>query len=222
MLEHHIQKNIVYSLAHAERLRFAELKPDGLENKLFDYHLKIVVRDGYVAKSGDGSYSLTAEGRMMWLRASKNEQWFAETAYSVLFMIIRRKSDGAWLLARRKTHPLFDMVGFIHGAPVYTEDIADTASSVVKAKTGLEGKFSYLGSGYLRIFNRDQLESYTHFNLLVCEDAPDADLSEDDTAAYLWVDQTKLSEQNLIPNMQTLIDLYTRGEQFFVEKTINY
>ena len=46
MLDHHIQRQIVYQLAFVDSLRFGELKPDDLDNKLFTYHLKKVVSAG--------------------------------------------------------------------------------------------------------------------------------------------------------------------------------
>jgi hypothetical protein len=46
MLDHHIQKSIVYDLAFAESLRFSDLKPPELENKAFTYHLKKVMKAG--------------------------------------------------------------------------------------------------------------------------------------------------------------------------------
>ena len=222
MLQHHIQKTIVYSLAHADGLRFSELKPAEIENKLFDYHLKIVIKDGLAVKHDDGKYALTPEGRRIWLRSSQSDDWFAEAAYSVLFLAIRNKADGKLLLARRKTHPLFDMTGFLHAAPVHSEDIGQTASRVTKQRTGLDATFQYCGSGYLRMYNQDSLESYTHFNMLASEDAHGELVAEDDSAVFSWVDAAKIDELKLIPNMSTLLELYSAGEQFFVEKTIRY
>lgn len=222
MLEHHIQKAIVATLAHSEGLRFGELKPAELENKLFDYHLKIVIRDHFVAKSEDGLYSLTPDGRRIWLRTSKDQNWFAEVAYSVLFLVIRRKSDGAWLLATRKTHPLLGKTGLMHAVPEANKDIADSARDSAKEKTGLDCEFKRLGGGFLRIYESDNLESFTQFSLLVCDDAMGELKSTDDKADYVWQTDPDFTADEMVPNMPLLVSRYEKGEPFFIEETIRY
>ena len=73
MLDHHIQRTIVYTLAFAESMRFGELKPDELDNKLFNYHLKKVIAAGYVAKNDEGLYTLTSEGKRVGKGALKKQ-----------------------------------------------------------------------------------------------------------------------------------------------------
>jgi hypothetical protein len=221
MLEHHIQKTIVYALAHSDGLRFAELQPDGLENKLFDYHLKILIRDSFVRKTDDGIYELTPEGKAVWSKQVKVRTWYSEVPYSVVFMVVRRKSDGAWLFARRKTQPLYGMTGFLHAAPTTSEEITEVAKRVLAQKTGLDAEFEYRGSGFLRIYNGDELESFTNFSMVCAEVAGDISITSDELADYYWANNPE-EEKNLIPNMPTLLEAYISGEQFFIEKTINF
>ena len=171
MIDHHIQRSILYHLALADSLRVSQLNPDIWENKLFSYHLKKVVAAGYVKKQEDGTYTLTSEGRRLGLRAVQLENTDLSKPHSVLFLVVRRATDQAWLLYRRSAHPLKDKVGFMHAVPEADVSVLDTASRILKEKTGLSGKFHALGGGYFRIYQAEQLESFTHFTLLVCEDA---------------------------------------------------
>ena len=95
MLDHHIQRTIVYTLAFAESLRFAELKPDDIDSKLFTYHLKKVVSAGFVTKTADGAYALTPEGRRVGKGALEKQSRMINRAYSILLLAIRRKEDRA-------------------------------------------------------------------------------------------------------------------------------
>lgn len=113
MLDHHIQRTIVYTLAFAESMRFGELKPDELDNKLFNYHLKKVIAAGYVAKNDEGLYTLTSEGKRVGKGALKKQSRLIDRAYSILLLCVRRESDGAWLLVRRRTQPLLGLKGFM-------------------------------------------------------------------------------------------------------------
>lgn len=221
MLEHHIQRSIVYRLALTPSLTFSELKPDTLENKLFTYHLKKTVSAGLVEKNSDGRYALTAEGRVLGVHVLENTEAIIDRAYSVLFLVIRRKSDGAWLLYKRGSHPLYGRVGFMHVTPNATESSLQTASVVCKQRTGLDVAFRALGSGFFRVYEGEKLESFTNFTLLVCEDAQGELQGDDELAEYFWEASPDFTADDMLPNMPVLAELYAQGEPFFVEKRLS-
>lgn len=219
MLDHHIQRTIVYQLALANAQRFSELKPDDIESKLFTYHLKKVVGQGYVTKDSEGLYELTPEGRRLGVSVLKSQQDISDRAHSILFLVIRRASDGAYLLYKRLNHPLKDRVGFMHSVPVPETEVADSAAELVKRRTGLTCSFSVLGNGYFRMFKEQALESFTHFTLLVCEDAEGELIGSYKHAEYFWQTNPDFNDKSMLPNMPILVENYERGKPFFVEKT---
>jgi len=225
MLDHHLQRSIVYRLALSQGARFSELKPDIVDNKLFTYHLKKVVAAGYVAKGEDGLYSLTPEGRRLGIRVLDKQQVLVDRADSVIFMVVRRKADKAWLLYRRKVHPLFDMVGFMHATPTATASCTTVAAETLFQTTGLRGTFTALGGGYFRVYRGEELESFTHFTLVACEDAEGELVQNDDYADYHWQDDPDFADPAMLPDTIPLADLYGRrrnfGENFFVEQTFH-
>lgn len=220
MLDHHLQRAIVYRLAFAEGLRFSELKPDTLENKLFTYHLRKVLDAGYVSKNAAGLYSLTPEGRRLGVHVLETQNMLPELADSVVFLVIRRKPDGAWLLYRRKTHPLKDRVGFMHARPDAHSTTSETAAKECLEKTGLNGTFTPLGGGYFRVYEGDDLESFTHFTLMICDDVQGELAQHDDNAEYFWSQDPDFASADMLPNMLILVELYQTGKPFFVERTI--
>ncbi|MEO5627696.1 MAG: hypothetical protein ABIQ89_02310 [Candidatus Saccharimonadales bacterium] len=220
MLDHYIQRDIVYRLAFTPKLRFSELKPDVLDNKLFTYHLKKVVAAGYVAKN-ENTYELTAEGRRLGIRVLDNQKSFINMADSVLILVIRRKSDGAWLLYRRNTFPLIDKAGFMHSNPVANQSVLATAQKDCLQKTGLDCRFKVLGSGYFRAYQGDDIESFIHFDLLVCDDANGQLKANDEFADYYWQQKPDFVSPDMLPNTQVLSELYVANKPFFIEKTFN-
>lgn len=220
MLDHHLQRTIVYTLAQTPELRFSELKPDTIDSKLFTYHLKKTITAGYVTKNEDGLYSLTPEGRRLGTRVFQNEQAFIDQADSVLFLIVRRKTDGSWLLYKRNTYPLLGKVGFMHGAPNSVIDSPAAAAQICQQQTGLVGEFTVLGGGYFRVYEGTELESFTHFTLLVCEDATGELMQNDEHAEYFWQQDPDFAGADMLPNMPTLVALYNKGEPFFIEETL--
>ncbi len=224
MLEHHIQKAIVYKLAFSSDLRFSELQPEELENKLFDYHLKIVVRDGYVEKNEDGLYRLTPKGRRVGVRAFEKQLALADRAEPVLILVVRQdpSSDSPYLLYRRSIHPMLGKVGFMHAIPVVGESIAESATKQCLEKTGLTCEFKIMGSGYFTTYESDVLESFINFTLLVSDHA-EGELKADDSAAeYFWQTNPDFSSKDMIPNMETLAKHYLAGKPFTIEQTFRY
>lgn len=221
MLDHHLQRSIVYRLAFSPSLRFSELKPDLIENKLFTYHLKKVVSAKLVEKRSDGTYSLTAEGRRLGTRVLDKRLAVIDQPESVLLLAIRRQSDRAWLLYRRKTHPLIGKVGFMHSSPRADEPCELTATRECLEKTGIKATFRTLGGGYFRIYRDMELESFTHFTLLVSDDVKGTLQQNDEYAEYFWVENPDFAGSDMLPNMKTLGNLYQADEPFFVEETFS-
>lgn len=221
MLDHHIQKTIVYTLAFSDSMRFGELKPDDLENKLFDYHLKKVIRAGLVEKNPDGHYTLTSEGKRVGKGALKAQVRMIDRAYSTLLLAVRRSDDGAWLLMRRRVQPLIGLRGFMNAQPVATQDIVDTARDVCREQTGLTGQFVAHGHGYFRTYRSGSLESFIHFTLLVCSDIQGALHQNSSLAEYCWDTDPDWSAPDMLPSTRTLHKMLEAPAGLFVDETFD-
>jgi hypothetical protein len=221
MLDHHIQREIVYALAFSEGMRFSELKPDDLENKAFDYHLKKVIVAGYVQKNDDGTYSLTSEGKRVGKGALKKQNRMIDRAYSTLLLAIRRPEDGAWLLVRRKVQPLLGLRGFMNASPIATQQTVQTAAAICQEQTGLTGTFVPHGHGYFRVYRDGGLESFIHFTLLICSDIQGELRQNSELAEYYWDTDPDWQAPDMLPNMQTLFEMSQAPSGSFVEKTFD-
>lgn len=221
MLDHHIQRQIVYDLAFSEGMRFGELKPDVLENKSFDYHLKKVIVAGYVQKSNEGLYSLTAEGKRVGKGALKKQSRLIDRAYSTLLLAIRRPEDGAWLLVRRKSQPLIGLTGFMNASPVSAQEATQTAAQICWEQTGLTGAFVPHGHGYFRIYRDGALESFIHFTLLTCSDIQGELHQNSELVECYWDTDPDWQGPEMLPNMQTLFEMSQAPAGCFVEKTFD-
>lgn len=219
MLDHHIQKTIIARLAQLESARFSGLKPDDIENKLFDYHLKKVISAGFVEKLEDGSYGLTVYGRRVGKDAIKPDP-LADTAVSVVFMAVRRQSDGAWLFCRRKAQPLLDRTGFLKTLPDPHKSLLETASLALHAQTGLHGEFLIRGSGYLRFMDGNELESFTHFTLVECRNVTGELRQRNDSAECFWQLDPDFGNATFLQSIGLLASKLEEPGLFFIEKQL--
>jgi hypothetical protein len=219
MLDHHIQKSIVYDLAFAESLRFSDLKPPELENKAFTYHLKKVMKAGLVEKLDDGRYTLTMKGRRVGKGALKKESRLLDRAYSILLLAVRNIEDDAWLLYKRQTQPLLGLVGFMQAQPVAETDARSTAQQTCLEQTGIQAEFAVQGHGYFRVYRKGELESFIHFTLLVGQDPKGELLATAESAGYFWQRTPNFAHPDMLPNMQTLHKMCEVAPESFVEAT---
>lgn len=104
MIEHTIQRNILERLTKAETLRFSELKPRGLESNAFMYHLRHLMKFGYVEQQTDKSYRLTPQGLSYvdTLTLINNKP---RKQPKVIGIIALRNEQGQHLLVQRLTQP---------------------------------------------------------------------------------------------------------------------
>ncbi len=217
MLDHYLQRAIVYKLALANNLRFSELKPDELENKLFTYHLKKVVAAKLVQKNDDGTYQLTPNGRKLGVHVLDSRLGFASQARAVLLLAVRSDDDGAWLLYRRNNHPLRGRVGFMHVDPIAGQQVTETAKRTLQEKTSLVGDFKVKGSGFITVNEGDDLESFTAFTLLQCSNARGDLVVDDQHADYFWQTDPDFAAEEMLPNMKLLTQKLAGGDPFFAE-----
>lgn len=219
MLDHYIQRDIVYRLAFAEGMRFSELKPDDIENKLFTYHLKKVVTAGYAEKDLNGFYKLTPEGRRVGVGAFRTHHMATDRAYSILILAVRRKQDGAWLLAKRKTHPLISKKGFMHVVPTAELETSERAAQACEEMTGLSCEFQIRGSGFFRYYDGEELESFTHFTLLVADAAAGSLAQMNDQLEYYWDAEPDFEGDDMLPNTPLLYRMSQDSSLHFAEAT---
>lgn len=204
MLEHHLQKQILAQLVICESARFAELKPANVDGNIFTYHLRQLIKQKYVEKCDDGSYCLTSSGKALGINSQLSPQAFLEQAHSILLLVVR---DGSkWLIRKRLAQPEYGKLGFIHGEPVLGELIATTASRVFKTKAGLEATFSPRGSGYIRIFKDNLMESFTHFTLLEAGAVSGSLIAKSGNGENTWVTEPDFAAPDMIPSMADIVN----------------
>jgi len=59
--QHHIQKHILKTLTYTDRARFRDMRPKGVDSNLYNYHLKLLIKEGMVVKEEAG-YALSPQG----------------------------------------------------------------------------------------------------------------------------------------------------------------
>lgn len=103
---HIIQKKILETLTFHEIVRFAALRPPKVESNLYSYHLKLLIKEGYVKKLEQG-YTLDIKGLTYVDRVSTDKFELREQPKIITILVIENKK-GEILLWRRNKQPFIN------------------------------------------------------------------------------------------------------------------
>lgn len=184
MIEHYIQKDIVDKLSRSSRLRFSQLKPGGMESNLFMYHLKQLIKAGYVSKV-TGGYELGLMG-LTYVDTLSLLDRRPRKQPKVISILALRNSWGEWLLGRRRLQPYINTLAFPSGKQHFGETPEVHARRELLEKTGLSVPLRHVGMADLRIHKDDQILTHVLGHIYSGVIDHDTPLSETAQYTYEW------------------------------------
>lgn len=212
---HWIQKHILRELTLHQSQRFGQLRPKQVESNLFIYHLKSLMREGYVSKSESGEYSLAPAGKAYVDRISM-EKFQPRIQPKIVTLLMVRNSKGELLLWKRDKQPFLGKIGFITGKIHLGEKLAEAAHRELQEKAGLTAKLGHRGDGYLTIYEGNQLISQVLFHCFVGK--VDSDTIPAEFAKKIFWGKLSDYPGKLIPGTEEIYEVSEQNlEHFFVE-----
>lgn len=138
--DHHLQDKIIASLVDGKK-RFSELVPEGLEHSLFMYHMKKLIKEGFVTKD-DQFYELTLVGAQHYNSRYRMREPLRQPNLLVQFLVIQ---DGKVLLSRRTTALSKNLNEFMlpGGNHFFLSSSRSSAQSVAKSRGLLADEFLF-------------------------------------------------------------------------------
>lgn len=212
-LQHHIQKHIITVLMYQATARFSELRPPRTDTNLFSYHLKCLLRDGFIQKN-EKEYTLSTKGLAYVDRVSTVTRSIRHQP-KIISMLLIQNSDGQVLLQKRRKQPYTDTWTLPYGK-VHNEDksVLQAAQREIKEKLELPPQeVRHAGDCYIRVYIGDDLLSSTlaHIFRLEADEVPLDD-------ARLWVDPLGLSAYSLAPAVEKIVARsFFDDDHFFAE-----
>jgi ADP-ribose pyrophosphatase YjhB (NUDIX family)/predicted transcriptional regulator len=132
---------ILTKLATSKGLRYSEIKPEGVENDLFNYHLQYLVKRGWVEKQDD-KYAITQDGKRY--AANMDARGVIQNLFKASVALYIFAGDKI-LLQRRTRHPFFGDVTSIAGKIHLGERAEDAAARKLAEEAGLTANFRLYG-----------------------------------------------------------------------------
>lgn len=212
-IEHHIQQYILRYLSTQRFARFRDMRPDQIDTNLYSYHLKVLLRLGYIEKVEQG-YRLSIAGqayvdRVNLLTTRRTLQ------PKIITMLVIKDGHGRVLMYPKKRQPFIGRwtvpIGKLHNSDPsilmaakreWAEKISDEPASL-----------SHVGDAYIRVFWQGDLLISTLAHVFYGQ-------IEDLSSHLRWVDPRTLGDLETTPAIQQIISrVMLGGPRFFEEYT---
>ncbi len=208
---HRLQQHILFALATNERLSYARLKPDEIEGNSFMYHLRSLIKKGYIAHT-DKWYHLTPEGQLYVDQVSL-KTFTPPLQPKIVILIVAHNEADEILLLKRNRHPLINKIGLPYGKLHSNESINEAAARELRKKTGYEASFTYHSSGIMKIHEQGELTSYILFLIMKATNLKGTLLDIATAGKPVWGNLHDIDPSNLIPSVQDVVKISEQSAQ---------
>ena len=172
---HPAQTKILRELLFMPTARFAELqKASGLESDHVKFHIKQLVKLGYINKIGN-AYQLSVIGKEYANKLDTDAGVIERQPKVAVLLVVEQYNPKThmveYLLQKRLKHPYFGFWGAPTGKVRWGETLLDAATRELKEETGLTGTFEYRGIYHERVRHQETGEIIEDklFQLMFCD-----------------------------------------------------
>lgn len=152
-IRHHIERHIMGYLLTHEHARFSDMRPPRVDTNLFSYHLKLLTKGDYVAKTDKG-YTLSRKG-LIYVDRVNAEKMRIRTQPKIITMLLIQDGYGKVLLQKREKQPYINTWTLPYGK-LHIEDISvtDAARRESREKLAFDPhKLRHVGDCYITVTN---------------------------------------------------------------------
>ncbi len=219
---HEFQISILRELLFKPNARFRDLKTVDIPNDHFNFHLKQLIKSGFVTK-GNERYSLTDIGKEYANRIdTDNLQLERQAKLSVAIHAVRERNGiTEYLVHRRLKEPFFGWYGSHSGKIRWGETPVECAEREFFEETGLSGDFSLKGILHYHNVNKDKkLLEDKYMWLFRVDNTKGKLLKKVEGGENLWVTADKYkSLEHVFGDYEEMIKAINAEEFLYLEQT---
>jgi 8-oxo-dGTP pyrophosphatase MutT (NUDIX family) len=238
-IKHSIDRDILEFLTTHEYARFSDMRPPKVDTNLFTYHLKLLVKNGYLTKTDEG-YTLSEQG-LSYIDRVTHDASLLRTQPKVVTMLLIQDGYGKVLLQRRAAQPYIDSWELPSGeARIDDQSVLAMARNLANEKLSYKpAKLRHVGDCYvvvgkkvrtnvhpgeggvfidgdvLHLATRETFETQSRTLIHVVRFESD-DVAIDDR--FMWAEPLDIARMKVAPGTEQIITRAFFGDSFFFEE----
>ena len=211
-ITHNIERHIIRTLTVTSTARFTQMRPPRVDSNLYAYHLKQLIKLGYIIKN-DRNYSLSPRGMKYADRFSLRYSRLVIQSKITVGILLKNEFNEI-LLTKRYKHPFLDFWGLM-----LSKTYADDPSILAAAQRTVfeEIKFPIIDMAHVGdCYVRTSIDGYEVSNILshiFYSEVKKAEISEAETVR--WVSLNELTSIEPVPGAEDIINLVLKSKNHF-------
>lgn len=198
-----IQEHVLGALIRHKTRRYSELRPQDIEGNLFMYHLKGLLREGYVEKD-EKHYRLSQKG-MQYVSQLSLATGKQRTQPQILNCIVARNEKNEYLFVRWHRQPNLGLISFPHGMMHFGESSEESVRRELAEKAALTGDISYINTVLIRSLRAGEVERHMMIRIFKAENVtPLAASIRTEVSEPFWASLRSLPPDEFIPGFYEL------------------
>ena len=210
---HPYESHILKKMLLGDVLRYRDLKPINAEGNLFVYHLKNLIKGGFIEKK-IGGYKLTAIG-LRYVDKISLSRFKQRSQPKIITIIIGKNSKREYLLYINKRQPFYDLIGFPYGKIHFGENLIEAANRELKEKSGLSASLKHKGDIYLKIYKDGELISHMLCHIFSAINFSGNLINESETGICRWRNIKNIEQKKFIPGFFEIAKLTEKSKGYF-------
>lgn len=202
-----IQYHILTELTRHVTRRYTELRPKDVESNLFMYHLKGLIKEGFIEKV-DQHYELTVKG-LQFVGTLSLATGRTRQQPKILNAIICRNEAGEYLFSKWHRQPNANLISFPHGMMHYGKGVEEMAATELAEKAGLDAKLTYRGDVYVRGMRGEEVDRHMLVHLFEASDPKPSkkDALRPDVSESFWSTMEAIPPERFVPGFYEIAQL---------------
>jgi ADP-ribose pyrophosphatase YjhB (NUDIX family) len=205
---------------HSKSLKYAQMRPKGVESNHFAYHLDQLLKAKIIQKTGR-DYSLTNTGLTLVDRSShKNIELRKQPHIVTTVCVVNEK--GKFAVFKHNFQPYIGLVGFSQGRTKFDETIGQSATRELFEKTGLQGVgLTHRGTVYITAKKDNEIISkiLSHVFYGKVSNEPELLTQDPSKGEPFWLENVQ-SDHDFMPGFIEINKLLDTGEPNFFNEIV--
>jgi hypothetical protein len=216
IITHRIQKAIIAYLMEHEVARFRDMRPPKTDTNLYSYHLKLLLKQGYVVKTDQG-YVLGLRG-MVYVDRVSTATVKLRPQPKIITMLVIQDDEGRVLMFDKKRQPFIGKRTLPYGK-LHNDDISvyDAARREIKDKLAdmTIDNLRHAGDTYIHITHQGEVAMSTLVHIFYGTTASELPLEQ-----LYWVEPLDITYETSAPGVVEVVQFALISKEFFFEEVV--
>lgn len=212
---HHIRKYVLRQLTMTKWARFRDLRPKNVDSNLYNYHLKELIKDGFVEHDKEKGYRLSPMG-LRYVDHISLETFEPRWQPKIVTVFVTHDKVGRVLMWPKYKQPFIDKFSLPSGKMHYDDESVESALNreLSYFLSTRPSNIKHVGVMEYRAFIDDILVTHTMAHVFNGDVSQVPILSD----RLHWIDLKSLKDTDMSPGTKQTIDAVKNHTTFFFEK----